>query len=217
MADINFEYLFKAIQETIYMTAASVLVAVMIGFILGILVYLTQKNGLWENIFVSKLLDFIINIFRSIPYIILLFLLNDFTKAIVGTTLGATAALPSLIISSAPFYARMCVIALNEVDKGVIEASKAMGASNLQIITKVLIPESRPALVSSITVMAVSLVGYTAMAGAIGAGGLGHYAYLYGIARVNPTITYLATFLILILVFAIQGLGDYFTKKIDKR
>ncbi len=217
LLDINYESLFEAIQETLFMTSASLIVAVLLGILLGILVYSTQKNGLFENILLSKILDFTINILRSIPYIILLFLLNDFTKMVVGTTLGATAALPSLIISSAPFYARMCVIALNEVDKGVIEASKAMGASNIQIITKVLLPEAKPALVSSIAVMAISLVGYTAMAGAIGAGGLGHFAYLYGVVRNNPPLTYLATFLILVIVFIIQGIGDVVVKKIDKR
>ncbi len=215
--EINFSSLFEALQETIYMTSASLLTAVILGLLLGILVYCTQKDGLFENIFLSKILDFIINVLRAVPYIILLFLLNDFTKFIVGTTLGATAALPSLIISSAPFYARMCVIALNEVDKGVIEASKAMGATNWQIITKILLPESKPALISSVTVMGISLIGYTAMAGAIGAGGLGHFAYLYGVARNSNITLYLTTLLIVILVFVIQGLGDKIVKKIDKR
>lgn len=217
LINIDYNGLWTAIKETIYMASISVVFAVIIGFILGISVYLTQKNGLLENLYISKILNFVINILRSIPYIILLFLLMNFTKMLVGTTLGATAALPSLIVSSAPFYARMCIISLNEIDSGVIEASKSMGATNIQIIKKVLIPEAKPALVSSITVMAISLVGYTAMAGAIGAGGLGNFAYLYGVVRNSKATTYLSTFIILVIVFIIQAIGDYYVKKIDKR
>jgi len=147
----------------------------------------------------------------------LIIILLPVTIFLVGTMLGAKAALPALIISSAPFYARMCMIALSEVDKGTIEASKAMGASHLQIITKVLIPEAKPALISSITVMGISLVGYTAMAGCIGAGGLGNVAYMYGYARQNMVVMYTATFFVLVIVFIIQGIGDYVVKRIDKR
>lgn len=217
MGSLKMDSLLEAIYETVYMSFASLLVAVILGFVLGIIVFVTQKDGLYENEPVSKGVDFIINTLRSVPYIILLIIFIPFSKAIVGTMLGPTAALPSLIVSSAPFYARMCVIALNEIDKGVIEAAKGMGASNKQIVFKILIPEAKPALVSSITVMGVSLVGYTAMAGAIGAGGLGNLAYLYGASRGEPVVTYLATFFILIIVFIIQGIGDNIVKKIDKR
>jgi D-methionine transport system permease protein len=158
-----------------------------------------------------------VNIFRSIPFIILIVLLIPFTKLLVGSILGANAALPALIIGAAPFYARMVEIALREIDKGVIEASYAMGASNGQIIFKVLIPEALPALVSGITVTAIALVSYTAMAGVIGAGGLGNFAYLEGFQGSNPLLTFVATVAILILVFIIQFTGDYFTKKLDKR
>ena len=206
-----------AINETIFMSVVSLVVAVVIGFALGIVLYITQENGLYPNKYLNRILDFIVNLFRSIPFIILIFLLLKFTLFVVGTMLGAKAALPALIISSAPFYARMCLIALNEVDKGTVEASKSMGASNLQIITKILIPEAKPALISSMTVMAVSLVGYTAMAGCIGAGGLGNLAYLYGYARDNFVIMYTATFFVLVIVFVIQGFGDYIVKKVDKR
>lgn len=214
---IDYNGLITATKETLYMTLFSVVFAALLGLVLGIITYLTQRDGLYENIWVSNILNFLINILRSIPYIILLFLLMNVTKRLVGTTLGATAALPSLIIASAPFYARMCLIALNEVDKGVIEASIAMGATNTQIITKIIIPESKPALISSVTVMAVSLVGYTAMAGAIGAGGLGNFAYLYGVVRNSKITTYLSTLIILVIVFIIQFIGDYYVKKIDKR
>jgi len=214
---VDWDAMFKAIQETLYMTFVSLIVAVILGFILGIILYVTQDDGLYPNKIVNRVLDFIINLFRAVPFIILIFILLKFTLFIVGTMLGATAALPALIISSAPFYARMCMIALCEVDKGTIEASKAMGASNFQIIMKILIPEAKPALISSITVMGISLVGYTAMAGCIGAGGLGNLAYMYGFARQNYTIMYTATFFVLVIVFIIQGIGDLIVKKVDKR
>lgn len=131
--------------------------------------------------------------------------------------LGPNAALPALIAGAAPFYARMAEIALREIDKGVIEASQAMGASSFTIIRKVLIPEAMPALISGITVTAIALVSYTAMAGIIGAGGLGHFAYLEGFQRSNSMITLVATVAILIIVFMIQWIGDYFSHKTDKR
>ncbi len=217
LSQINWEAMFEAIQETIYMTFSSLLIAVILGFIVGILLYITQDDGLYPNKILNTFLDFIVNLLRAIPFIILIIIILPFTKLIVGSILGASAALPALIISSAPFYARMCMIALNEVDKGTIEASKAMGASSLQIISKVLIPEAKPALVSSITVMGISLVGYTAMAGCIGAGGLGNLAYMYGFVRNNYAVMYSATLFVLIIVFIIQGIGDYIVRKIDKR
>lgn len=217
LSQIDWDMMNVAIQETLFMTFVSLLVAVVIGFILGIILYITQDDGLYPNKVVNRVLDFLVNLFRAIPFIILIFLLLKFTTAIVGTMLGAKAALPALIISSAPFYARMCMIALNEVDKGTIEASKAMGASNVQIITKVLLPEAKPALISSITVMGISLTGYTAMAGCIGAGGLGNLAYMYGFVRQNFAVMYTATFFVLVIVFVIQGIGDYIVKKVDKR
>ena len=217
LTEINWTQMLEAIQETIYMTFFSLLFAVILGFVVGIVVYVTQEDGLYPNKVINKILDFLINVLRSLPFIILIIIILPFTKLIVGTILGASAALPALIISSAPFYARMCMIALNEVDKGTIEASKAMGASSLQIILKVLIPEAKPALVSSITVMGVSLVGYTAMAGCIGAGGLGNLAYMYGFIRENYYVMYTATIFVLVIVFFIQGIGDYIVRKIDKR
>ncbi len=209
LENIDINAMIAALNETLFMTLISLIFAVILGMVLGIAIYLTQDDGLYPNL--------IVNVFRAVPYIILVFLLIPLTTFLVGSMLGAKAALPSLILSSAPFYGRMVMIALNEVDGGTIEASKAMGASNVQIITKVLIPEAKPALISSITVMSISLVGYTAMAGAIGAGGLGNLAYLYGFVRTNNYVMYTATFLILVIVFIIQFIGDYFVRKIDKR
>ena len=217
LSQIDWDAMMSSIQETLYMTFFSLVVAVVLGMILGIILYMTQDDGLYPNKIINRVLDFIVNLLRAVPFIILIFILLPLTTLLVGTMLGAKAALPALIISSAPFYARMCMIALNEVDKGTIEASKAMGASNLQIITKILFPEAKPALISSITVMGISLVGYTAMAGCIGAGGLGNLAYMYGFARRNMAVMYTATFFVLVIVFIIQGIGDYVVKKVDKR
>lgn len=214
---IDFNQLKEAFIETVYMTTISLFIAFFIGLFLGIIIFITKPESLYPNKFINKFLELFINVFRSIPFIILLIILVPFTNIIVGSILGPNAALPALIISSSPFYARMCLIALSEVSKGTIEATRAMGASNIQIIRKVLIAESKPALISSITVMGISLVGYTAMAGAIGAGGLGNLAYLYGAVRHNPYITFSATFSILVIVFFIQFTGDKITKKIDKR
>lgn len=214
---IDWDMMLEATQETLYMTFVSLLAAVVIGFALGIILYITKEDGLFPNKIVHRILDFLVNLFRAVPFIILIFLLLPATKAVVGTILGATAALPALIVSSAPFYARMCMIALSEVDKGTIEASKAMGASHVQIITKVLLPEAKPALISSMTVMGISLVGYTAMAGCVGAGGLGNLAYMYGFVRDNMAVMYTSTFFVLVIVFLIQGIGDCVVRKIDKR
>ncbi|MFS0636988.1 methionine ABC transporter permease [Mesobacillus foraminis] len=217
METVKWDKLWLASQETLYMTAISVLVTFILGVILGLLLFLTGKGSLWENRAVNVVIAAFVNIFRSIPFIILIVLLIPFTKLLVGSMLGANAALPALIIGAAPFYARMVEIALREIDKGVIEAAQSMGASHGQIIFKVLIPESLPALISGLTVTAISLVSFTAMAGVIGAGGLGHFAYLEGFQRNRPFVTLVATVAILILVFIIQLIGDYFTNKTDKR
>ena len=207
----------KAINETLYMTFIPTFYVFVIGLILGLLLFLTGKGRSLENTWVHLILGGIINIFRAIPFIILLTLLMPFTKAIMSTIVGPKGAIPTLSISAAPFYARLVDIALNEIPSGVIEASESMGANTRQIITKVLIPESLPALVSGITVTAIALIGSTAVAGVIGAGGLGNLAYLIGYTRNKVDIIFVATVAILILVFIIQIIGDKATKIIDKR
>lgn len=214
---IDFNQLLTALNETLYMSFTSLIFATIIGLLIGILLFVTQSDGLYKNKFVNRIVDIIVNVLRAVPFIILMILVMPFTRAIVGTILGASAAIPSLIIAAVPFYARLCVIAFTEVDKGTIEASKSMGATNWQIIYKVLLPESLPALISGITVTGISLISYTAMAGAIGSGGLGNLAYMYGWVRRNNAVLYSATLIILIIVLVIQGLGDYIVKKIDKR
>lgn len=214
---LNFDQLLTAVWETVFMTFVSLFFASVFGLMIGILLYCTQSGGLFQNRIVNRITDVIVNVLRAIPFLILLILLIPLTRALVGSMLGARAALPPLIAASTPFYARMCVIAFQEVDKGTIEASKAMGASNGQIIRKVLLPEALPAIVSGIAVTGISLVGYTAMAGAIGAGGLGNLAYMYGFARRNDAVLYTSTVIIVLIVFAIQWAGDAIVKKIDKR
>ena len=212
---VNWDKVQEKTIETLIMTFESLIAVFLLGLFLGLLLYITSNSkGTFGRGFYT-VVTAIVNIFRAIPFIILIVLLIPFTKALIGTIIGVQAAIPALIISAAPFYARLVEIGLREVDKGVIEAARAMGAKRITII--VLIPESLPAIVSGLTVTAIALVGATAMAGVIGAGGLGNLAYLDGFQRNNSTLTFVATVLILVIVFAIQILGDTVVKKIDKR
>jgi D-methionine transport system permease protein len=215
--NVDWDMMFTATKETLYMTIISIIATFVLGLILGLLLFLTGKDGLLENKFSNTFLAAFINIFRSIPFMILIILLIPFTTIIVGSMLGSNAALPALIIGAAPFYARMVEIGLREIDKGVIEAAKAMGANTFTIILKVLIPEALPAILSGITVTTIAIVGYTAMAGTIGGGGLGNLAFMEGYERGNNEVTIVATVIILVIVFVIQIFGDIFTRKIDKR
>ncbi|CEG23391.1 Methionine import system permease protein MetP [Planococcus massiliensis] len=215
--NVDWENMWEATLETLYMTAMSTFFTFVIGLVLGIVLFLTAPKQLWANSIVNWLTGAFVNIFRSIPFIILIILLIPFTKFLIGTIRGPNAALPALIIGAAPFYARMVLIALKEIDKGVIEAARSMGATTWTIIRKVLLPESKPALLSGITVTAIALVGYTAMAGIIGAGGLGTLAFLDGFQRSREDVTLMATILILVIVFAIQFIGDWMTTRSDKR
>lgn len=214
---VNWDKVQDKTIETLIMTFESLIAVFVIGLFLGLLLYLTSNSKSAFGRGFYAVVTAIVNIFRAIPFIILIVLLIPFTKFLIGTIIGVQAAIPALIISAAPFYARLVEIGLREVDKGVIEAARAMGAKNSTIILKVLIPESLPAIISGLTVTAIALVGSTAMAGVIGAGGLGNLAYLDGFQRNNSTLTFVATVLILIIVFAVQILGDTIVKKVDKR
>lgn len=215
--NVDWDKMWEATVETLYMTTVSTFFTFVIGLALGILLFLSGPGQLWSNKLVNLLSGSIVNIFRSIPFIILIILLFPLTKFLLGTLRGPNAALPALIIGSAPFYGRMVLIALQEIDKGVIEAARSMGAKTRTIIFKVLLPESMPALVSGITVTAIALVGYTAMAGIIGAGGLGTLAYLEGFQRNREDVTWMSTIIVLIIVFVLQFIGDVIVKKLDKR
>jgi len=214
---LKWEQLWAATQETLYMTALSGAATFVLGILLGLALFLTARGGLFQNRALYSVISILVNVFRSIPFIILIVLLIPFTKAIVGSILGANAALPALIVGAAPFYARLVEIALREVDKGVIEATRSMGARLSTLVFRVLLPESSPALVSGITVTLIALVSYSAMAGVIGAGGLGNLAYLEGFQREHNDVTLVATVTILIIVFIIQFCGDVITSLLDKR
>lgn len=216
-SDVNWERVWDAAGETIYMTVVSVIFVFFLGLILGLLLFETgnKEDSLSKS--VNRIVAFFVNVFRSIPFIILIVLLIPVTKELVGRITGPTAGLPALVIAAAPFYGRLIETGFREIDKGVIEAAESMGASKWEIIYKVLIPESLPSIVAGITTTTISLVGYTAMAGVIGAGGLGNLAYLEGFQRSKPTVTLVATVLILIIVFFIQITGDILVKNIDKR
>ncbi|MDN3019824.1 methionine ABC transporter permease [Neobacillus drentensis] len=215
--NVDWLILWQETKNTLYMTGISVLATFILGTLLGLILFLTSNGNLWGNKPINAVFSTIVNIFRSIPFIILIVLLIPLTTILVGSMIGVNAALPSLIIGAAPFYARMVEIGLREIDKGVIEAARSMGATTGTIIWKVLLPESMPALISGITVTAIALVSYTAMAGAIGAGGLGSLAYNYGYQRNQNDVTFMATVVILLIVFVIQFIGDFITSKLDKR
>ena len=205
-----------AIYLTLDMTLISFVIGGLLGLIAGLLLVLTAPGGIIENKLVFHILDKITSIFRAIPFIILLALINPFTRMIVGTGIGPTAALVPLSLAVFPFFARQVQVVLSELDRGVIEAAQASGATFWDIVG-VYLREGLPDLIRVTTVTLISLVGETAMAGAIGAGGLGNVAISYGYQRFNNDVTLLATFLILLLIFFIQFIGDFLTKKISHR
>jgi len=215
--NVDWLVMYQQTINTLYMTGVAGIVTFFMGLLIGLLLYATNEELLFKNRIFYGLLSFFVNIFRSIPFIILIILLFPVTKIVTGSIIGSTAAIPALIIGAAPFYGRMVELALREVDKGVIEAAESMGATKSQIIYKVLIPEALPAIISGITVTLVALVGYTAMAGVVGGGGLGNLAFIDGFQRSQNDIIVVATLLILIIVFIIQIIGDSLVKKIDKR
>lgn len=215
--NVDWQVMLEQTWQTLYMTLVAGAATFVIGLALGMLLYVTNEPLMMKNRPIYTVISAIVNVFRSIPFIILIILLIPFTLLVVGTMLGSTAALPALIIGAAPFYARMVELALREVDRGVIEAAESMGATKWQIVYKVLFPEALPAIVSGITVTIVAIVGYTAMAGVVGGGGLGNLAFLEGFQRSQSDVTFVATVLILVIVFVIQFIGDRLVSVIDKR
>ena len=217
MPNVRWDDVWVAVYETLYMTVVSTFFAFIFGIILGLLLFLTStREDRVSRVFYS-IVSFIVNLFRAIPFIILILILIPFTSLLLGTISGPTGALPALIIGASPFYARLVEIALKEIDKGVIEAAESMGATTPSIIWNVLIRESLPALISGITVTAIALVGSTAVAGVIGAGGLGNLAYLVGFTRNQNDVIWVSTIFILIIVFIIQWTGDLLARRVDKR
>lgn len=207
----------KGIWETVYMTAISSAFAYVLGLPLGVILNVTDRTGLCPKPKFNRILGFAVNFFRSIPFIILMVAMLPVAKFIVGTSLGNKAVIVMLVIAAAPYVARMVESSLKEVDGGVIEAAKSMGADNLQIISKVLIPEAGPSLITGAAISVVTILGYSAMAATIGGTGLGQIAIIYGHQRSNPDITWICVFLTVIIVQIIQELGAFIAGKTDKR
>lgn len=205
------------IWETVYMTLISSLFAYLIGLPLGVILSITDKKGIAPHPKLNAVLGFVVNFFRSIPFIILMVAMLPVAKLIVGTSIGNKAVIVMLIVAAAPYVARMVESSLNEVNVGVIEAAQSMGASNFEIICKVLVPEAKPALISGAAISIVTILGYSAMAATIGGTGLGQIAIIYGHQRSNVDITWFCVFLIWIIVQIIQELGRYIAVKTDKR
>jgi D-methionine transport system permease protein len=210
--------LLKAIWETLYMTFVPTIFAFLIGLPLGILLVTGDEGGIRPlPKLLMKVLNVIINILRSIPFLILLVMVLPISRFLVGTTVGSTAIVPPLAIAAFPFIARLVETSIREVDSGVIEAAQAMGASPFQIVWKVLIPEAKPALISNFMVSLITIFGYGAMAGILGGGGLGSIAINYGYYRKKVLVEYAAVILLVIMVQIFQSVGNVITKKTDKR
>lgn len=205
----------EATWETLYMTLVTALIAGILGIFFGVILTVTYKGNILENKAVYGTLEKLINIFRSVPFIIMLALIYPVTRAIVGTTIGTTAAIVPLVVATVPFYSKQVESALLEVDNGIIEAAEAMGSSPIEIIFSVYLKEGLPALLRVSAVTVVNLIGLTAMAGAVGGGGLGNLAITRGYNRYQHDVTLLSTIIIMIIVFISQGIGNYFVKRAD--
>lgn len=209
------DILVPAFNETIIMVFFSTIFSLILGFIPAIILTITAPKGLKPNKVVYKILDTIINILRSFPFIILMVSIVPLTRLIVGRSIGTEAAIVPLTIAAAPFVARVIESALREVDPGVIEAAKSFGASNLQIIFKVMLKEAVPSIISGLTLTVISIVGYSAMAGAVGGGGLGDVAIRYGYQRYQTDVMIVTVIILIIIVQALQSLGNYLYKKLS--
>ena len=203
--------------DTLVMVIISTLFAYLLGLPMGVALVLTQPHGIRPNSFINRLLGWIINIGRSLPFIILMIAIMDFTKLIVGTKIGVKGAIVPLVVSAAPFIARMVETSLAEVDAGVVEAAQSMGASTLQIVWKVYLPEAKPSLILGGAISIVTILAYTAIAGAVGAGGLGDLAIRYGYQRKVPSMMLVTVILLIVLVQIIQFIFSWVSNRIDKR
>lgn len=215
--ELMIQLLPTAILETLYMVFASTIIAVLIGGPIGVMLIISEKDGISENVVLSQILSAIVNIGRSFPFSILMVAIIPLTRLITGTSLGTTASIVPLSIAAIPFVARVIESSLKEVDKGIIEASQAMGATSWQIIYKVLIPEAIPGIVLGITLTIINLIGFSAMAGLIGGGGLGKIADQYGYKRYNTPIMVATIILLIIIVQIIQWVGNRIAQSLDKK
>lgn len=210
-----FDTMVKASYETLYMVFGTTFFSVILGFIPAIVLVLTAPDGLKPNKIIYQILDFIVNTFRSFPFIILLILVIPVTRAIVGTSLGSTAAIVPLTISAIPFVARVIESALRSVDPGLIEAAKSFGASDIQIIFRVYFKEAFPSIISGIILTMISIIGYTAMAGSVGGGGLGDVAIRRGYQAYNLKYLFVTSIILIVIVQIIQNIGNYLYKKLS--
>lgn len=217
LSDTVIALLAKGTWETIYMTFLSGFFGFVLGLPVGIMLFLTRKGQLLENAFYHRIISIVVNIFRAIPFIILIVWMIPFTRVLAGTSIGVNAALVPLSVGAAPFIARLVENSLIEVPHGLIETARALGASPLQIIRKVLLPEALPSLVNNATITLITLVGYSAMGGAVGAGGLGQVGYQYGYIGYDIVIMNTVLVLLVLLVFIIQFAGDRISKSFDHR
>ena len=208
--------LLQATGETLYMTVMTMIFGYLLGLPLGVFLYVTDKESISENHVVNAIVGWIANMLRSIPFIILIVVLIPLTSLVIGTSIGPTAAIFALVIGAAPFIARMVESSLNEIDRGLIDCAKAMGAINLQIITRVLLPETLPSLIRGMSIVMITIIGYTAMSGTIGGGGLGDVAIRYGLHRYEPEVMWATVIILIIMVQVIQVVFDFWAKRIDK-
>lgn len=217
MSPMMFELLLRSLWETVLMTAASGLISLVFGLPLGLALVATDRGGIAEQLWLNRILGGIVNGFRSVPFIILLVALIPLTRLIVGTSIGTWAAIVPLAIAATPYYARIAEVSLREVDRGLIEAVRAMGGGRWAIIREVLVPEALPGIVAGFTVTLVTLVGASAMAGAIGAGGLGDLAIRYGYQRFETAVMVAVVMVLIVLVCGIQWIGDRLVARLDRR
>lgn len=215
-SDLDSTQLLQALYETLYMVSVALFLGAVIGIPLGVLLVITRKNGIWPNMVIHQILNPLVNILRSLPFIILLIAIVPFTKLVVGTSIGTTAAIVPLTVYVAPYIARLVENSLLEVDEGIIEAAKAMGASPLQIIRYFLMPEALGSLVLAITTAIIGLIGSTAMAGAVGGGGIGDLALVYGYQRFDTTVIIITVVVLIIIVQVIQTLGNVLARFIRR-
>ena len=211
------ELLYKPLVETLYMIGVSMIFSVIIGLILGTVLVVTSENHIMPSKIINSILSNVINITRSFPFIILLIVLFPLTKLIVETKIGTTAAIVPLSFAATPFFARMVETALRDIPWGIIEAALAMGSTPMQIIIKVMIPEAMPSIIQAVTTTTIGVLGYSAMAGSIGGGGLGDLAIVYGYQRWRTDIMVITVIVLIVLVVIIQLIGDFISRKIDKR
>jgi D-methionine transport system permease protein len=207
----------KAFFETTYMVAISLIISLLAGLPLGVILFVTDRGLLFENLYIKHAAGLLVNLIRSVPFIILLVALLPLTQFITGTTIGPKAASVSLSVAAIPFFARLIESSLREIDKGVIEAAIAVGASPWMIIREVLLPEAKPGIVQAITITAISLIGYSAMAGIVGGGGIGDFAIRFGYYRYDNTIMITTVLLLIVIVQLLQLAGDQIARKVNKR